>query len=76
MAEFSFKAVTLSDDQQEPLFVERFMPGSEITVVARASFADAITTLDAHKPDMILIEGLPGKVWVDLCDFRAAAAYR
>jgi polysaccharide export outer membrane protein len=21
-------------------------------------------------------EGLPGKVWVDLCDFRAAAAYR
>jgi hypothetical protein len=22
------------------------------------------------------ISGLPGKVWVDLCDFRAAAAYR
>jgi cyclopropane fatty-acyl-phospholipid synthase-like methyltransferase len=24
----------------------------------------------------ILFLGLPGKVWVDLCDFRAAAAYR
>jgi iron complex outermembrane receptor protein len=26
--------------------------------------------------DGSIFQGLPGKVWVDLCDFRAAAAYR
>jgi AcrR family transcriptional regulator len=36
----------------------------------------------APKPNVSLeqridiLMGLPGKVWVDLCDFRAAAAYR
>ena len=35
MAEFSFKAVALSDETQEELFIERFLPGSEISLIAR-----------------------------------------
>jgi PAS domain S-box-containing protein len=39
----------------------------------------AIADLPADHPaqeSLQEISGLPGKVWVDLCDFRAAAAYR
>jgi adenylate cyclase len=56
MAEFSFKALSIVDDLQEESFVERFLPGSEIRVCARATHADALAAVDAARPDIVLID--------------------
>ncbi|HKQ81073.1 MAG TPA: adenylate/guanylate cyclase domain-containing protein [Steroidobacteraceae bacterium] len=56
MAEFSFKAVTLSDETREELFIERFLPGSEISLAARTPLAEAASALETARPDIILID--------------------
>lgn len=56
MAEFSFRAVTVSDETQEDSFVERFFPGSEISMAGRVGLAEAGSALEALRPDMVLID--------------------
>lgn len=56
MAEFRFKAVTVSDEAPEECFVERFLPGSEISLSGRIGLREAATQLELLRPDMILID--------------------
>jgi adenylate cyclase len=55
MVDLSFKAVALTDDTEES-FIERFLPGSEITLSARALLAEALPVLESTRADMILID--------------------
>jgi glyoxylase-like metal-dependent hydrolase (beta-lactamase superfamily II) len=80
---FSFNQYLVIDD--EPLLfhtgprqmfgwvseaIGRVVPLSKLRYVGLSHFeADECGALNQFL-------GLPGKVWVDLCDFRAAAAYR
>lgn len=56
MVEYSFKAVTISDEPREEFFIERFLPGSAISLNARVTLNDALASLEAIRPDMILID--------------------